>query len=147
MKAQEVILRVYAGKLKWWEAAEILGITDRTMRRWKDRYEEFGYDGLFHRQRGKPSPQRVPVETVEKVLQLYQEEYFDFNVRHFHEKLIEEHGIKLSYPWVKEALQRAGLVAKGCKRGKHRRRRPRRPLPGMLRHIDGSRHTWFQDER
>jgi transposase len=147
MKAQEVILRAYAGKLKWWEAAEILGITDRTMRRWKDRYEEFGYDGLFHRQRGKPSPKRVPVKTVEKVLQLYQEEYFDFNVRHFHEKLVEVHGIKLSYTWVKAALQGAGLVEKGRKRGKHRRRRPRRPLAGMLLHIDGSRHAWFQDER
>jgi transposase len=147
MKVQEVILRVMAGKLKWWEAAEIIGVTDRTMRRWRERYEEFGYDGLFHRQRGKPSPKRIPVETMEQVLKLYQEQYFDFNVRHFHEKLSEQHGIQLSYTLVKNALQGAGLVSKQKRRGVHRRRRPRRPLPGMLLHMDGSTHAWFQDER
>ena len=84
---------------------------------------------------------------VEKVLQLYGEKYFDLNVRHFHEKLRAEHQVKLSYSWVKGLLQGAGLVAKGRKRGAHRKRRPRRPLPGMLLHIDGSRHRWFQDER
>lgn len=147
MKVQEVILRAMAGKLKWWEAAEIIGVSDRTMRRWRERYQEHGYDGLFHRQRGKPSPKRIPVETLEKVLRLYQEEYFDFNVRHFHEKLRAEHDIKLSYTWVKEALQGAGLVKKRKRRGTHRRRRPRRALPGMLLHIDGSTHQWFQDDR
>jgi hypothetical protein len=81
------------------------------------------------------------------VLELYQEKYFDLNVRHFHEKLQEEHGIRLSYSWVKQALQGAGLVARKKKRGTHRRRRPRRPLPGMLLHIDGSKHRWFQDDR
>lgn len=147
MKVQEVILKALAGKLKWWEAAEIIGVSDRTMRRWRQRYEEHGYDGLFHRQKGKPSPQRIPVATLEQVLQLYQEEYFDFNVRHFHEKLSEEHGIELSYTWVKLALQGAGLVKQRKRRGTHRRRRPRRALPGMLLHIDGSSHQWFQDDR
>jgi len=89
----------------------------------------------------------VPVKVVEEVLRLYQEKYFDFNVRHFHEKLREEHGIGLSYSWVKLALQGAGLVRKGRKRGVHRKRRPRRPLPGMLLHIDASQHGWFGDER
>src|SRR5208282_4018176 len=84
---------------------------------------------------------------VEQVLGLYRERYFDLNGRHFHEKLAEEHGIGLSYTWVKQALQGAGLVARGRKRGAHRKRRPRRPLPGMLLPIDGSRHQWFQDER
>src|SRR5215813_12592515 len=147
MKVQEVILRAMAKKITWWQAAEILGITDRHMRRWRERYEEFGYDGLFDRRRGQPSPKRVPLQTVEQVLGLYREKYFDFNVRHFHEKLVAEHGIGLSYTWVKQALQGAGLVARGRKRGVHRKRRPRRPLPGMLLHIDGSRHRWFQDER
>jgi transposase len=147
MKIQEVILRAMAGKLNWWEAAEIIGISDRTMRRWRERYEKDGYDGLFHRQRGKPSPKRIPVEMIEKVLTLYRERYGDFNVLHFHEKLAEEHGVKLSYTLVKTALQGAGLVRKGRKRGVHRKRRPRRPLPGMLLHIDGSKHCWFQDER
>ena len=125
----------------------IIGISDRQMRRWRSRYEQYGYDGLFDRRRGKPSPRRVPLGTVEKVLGLYQEKYFDFNVRHFHEKLREEHGLRLSYTWVKLALQGAGLVNRRRKRGLHRQRRPRRPLPGMLLHLDGSQHRWFVDDR
>jgi len=147
MKVQEVILRAMAKKITWWQAAEIIGISDRQMRRWRERYEEFGYDGLFDRRQGKPSPKRVPVARVEQVLGLYRDRYFDLNVRHFQEKLQHEHQIELSYTWVKLALQGAGLVRRGRKRGVHRQRRPRRPLPGMLLHIDGSRHRWFQDER
>src|SRR5438477_3143269 len=147
MKVEEVILRAMARKITWWQAAEIIGISDRHIRRWRERYEEFGYDGLFDRRRGKPSPKRVPLALVEQVLGLYRDRYHDLNVRHFHEKLSDEHQIELSYSWVKQALQGAGLVARGCKRGVHRKRRPRRPLPGMLLHIDGSRHRWFQDER
>ena len=147
MKVQEVILRAMARKITWWQAAEIIGISDRQMRRWYERYREFGYDGLYDRRLGRPSPRRVPVETVERVLGLYREKYFDLNVRHFREKLVEQYQIPLSYSWVKKALQGAGLVRKGRQRGTHRRRRPRRPLPGMLLHLDGSRHRWFQDER
>src|SRR5947199_7205183 len=146
MKVQEVILRAMAKKITWWQAAEIIGISDRQMRRWRERYEAFGYDGLFDRRQGKPSPKRVPVARVEQVLGLYRDRYFDLNVRHFQEKLQHEHQIELSYSWVKLALQGAGLVRRGRKRGVHRQRRPRRPLPGMLLHIDGSRHRWFQDE-
>jgi transposase len=147
MKVQEVILRGMAGKLTWVQAAEILGISPRQMRRWLRRYEEWGYDGLYDRRLGKPSPRRVPVETVKQVLRLYQDQYHDFNVRHFHEKLREVHQIDLSYTWVKTALQEAGLVSKRRKRGPHRKRRERRPLPGMMLHIDGSKHRWFGDER
>jgi transposase len=147
MKVQEVILRAMAKKITWWQAAEIIGISDRHMRRWRERYQEFGYDGLFDRRCGKPSHRRVPLATVEKLLALYRERYFDLNVKHFHEKLQQEHQIELSYTWVKLALQGAGLVARGRQRGVHRKRRPRRPLPGMLLHIDGSHHRWFQDER
>jgi len=147
MKVQEVIMRAMAKKITWVQAGEILGLCERQMRRWKQRYEEFGYDGLFDRRTGKPSPKRVPVATVEEILQLYQEKYADFNVRHFHEKLREQHHIRLSYTWVKRALQMAGLVNKSRKRGVHRRRRARRPLPGMLLHLDGSSHAWFQDDR
>src|SRR6266849_701398 len=147
MKVQEVILWAMAKKITWWQAAEIIGISDRHMRRWRERYEELGYDGLFDRMWGRPSPKRVPLGVVEQVLGLYRERYHDLNVRHFHEKLVADHEIKLSYSWVKQALQGAGLVARGRKRGVHRQRRPRRPLPGMLLHIDGSRHRWFQDER
>lgn len=147
MKVQEVILRAMAKKITWWQAAEIIGISDRSMRRWRWRYEQHGYDGLLDRRRGRPSPKRVPLQTVEEVLGLYQERYHDFNVRHFHEKLREEHGIRLSYTWVKLALQGAGLVKKARKRGAHRKRRAPRPLPGMLLHLDGSHHQWFQDDR
>jgi transposase len=147
MKIQEVILKAMAGSLKWWEAAEIIGVSDRTMRRWRERYQEDGYDGLYDRRKRRPSPKRVPLKIAEKVLQLYREKYFDFNVRHFHEKLTEEHGMRISYTWVKMALQGAGLVSQQRRRGTHRRRRPRRPLPGMLLHIDASKHAWFGDGR
>lgn len=147
MKVQEVIMRAMAKKITWTQAGEILGLCDRQMRRWKERYIEFGYDGLFDHRLGKPSPKRVPMATVEEILRLYQEQYVDFNVQHFHEKLREQHHIRLSYTWVKRALQMAGLVKKNRVRGVHRRRRARRPLPGMLLHLDGSSHAWFQDHR
>ena len=147
MKIQDVMLQAMAKKITWWQAAEILGFSDRHMRRIRERYEEEGYNGLFDRRRGKPSSRRVAMATVEKVFALYREKYFDLNVQHFYEKLQAEHGIELSYTWVKQALQGAGLVGRGRKRGVHRKRRERRPLPGMLLHIDGSRHQWFQDER
>ncbi len=147
MKVQEVIMKTMAGKLKWFEAAEILGVTARTMRRWRERMEEHGYDGLYDYRKRRPSPKRMPVETLEKVLQLYQEKYFDFNIRHFHEKLGEVEGVEISYTWVRLALQAAGLVKKQKRRSQHRKRRPRRSLPGMLLHIDASTHGWFSDER
>ena len=147
MKIQEVLLRAMARKITWFQAAEILGFSDRHLRRIRERYQEFGYESMFDRRRGEPSPKRVPFATVERVLALYRDQYFDLNVRHFHEKLREQHQIHLSYTWVKSVLQGAGLVARQRQRGVHRKRRPRRPLPGMLLHIDGSRHQWFQDER
>src|SRR5947209_8108935 len=94
MKVQEVILRAMAKKITWWQAAEIIGISDRHMRRWRERYEEFGYDGLFDRRRGKPAPKRVPLALGEQVLGLYRDRYHDLNVRHFHEKLSDEHEIE-----------------------------------------------------
>ncbi len=146
MKLQDVILKAMAKKISWLEAAEIVGVCDRTMRRMRDGYEKFGYTGLMDRRRGKPSVQRVPMQTAEEVLRLYREVYFDLNMRHFHEKLRDQHQIELSYSWVQQALQGAGLVAKRRKRGPHRRRRPRRPLAGMLLHIDGSKHRWLNDD-
>jgi len=147
MKLQDVILKALGKRLTWIEAAEIAGMSVRHMQRIRQRYQEYGYDGLFDQRRGKRSYHRIPMQTVERVLALYQGKYFDFNVRHFHEKLREVEGIQLSYSWVKQALQGAGLVVRRRKRGPHRRRRPRRPLPGMLLHIDGSKHRWFQDDR
>ena len=107
MKIQEVILRAMAKRLTWCQAAEIIGISDRQMRRWYRRYQEFGYDGLFDRRRGRPSPKRVAVETVERMLGLYRDRYFDLNVQHFCEKLREEHSISLSYTWVQDGPARS----------------------------------------
>jgi transposase len=147
MKLQDVILKAMAKKLTWIEAAEIAGMSVRNMQRKRQAYIEGGYNGLFDQRRGKRSIHRVAMATAERVLALYRDKYPDFNVRHFHEKLKEVEGILLSYSWVKQALQGAGLVVRRRKRGPHRRRRPRRPLPGMLLHIDGSKHRWFQDDR
>lgn len=147
MKLQDVLLKAMAKKIRWWDAAEIIGVTDRTMRRWRERLETHGYSGLVDRRKGRPSDRRVPVAQVEEVLRLYQETYYDLNMLHFQEKLKEEHGIELSYTFVQKALQGAGLVPRGRKRRKHRQRRERRPMTGMLLHIDGSKHQWFGDER
>src|SRR3954468_17699259 len=147
MKVQDVLLKAMAKRITWWEAAEIIGVTDRTMRRWRERLEEHGYSGLADRRKGKVSFRRVALKTCEEVLRLYREKYFDFSIRHFHEKLQSEHNLELSYTWVQQALQGAGLVKRRSRRGPHRRRRERRPLPGMLLHIDGSKHRWLKDDR
>src|SRR5260370_2691609 len=147
MKLQDVILKAMAKKISWLAAAEIAGVSDRTMRRLRQRYQEFGYTGLFDQRRGRRSIHRIPMQTAELVLGLYRERYFDLSVRHFHEKLAEEHALEISYSWVKQALQGAGLVARGRKRGKHRRRRERRPLPGLPPHLHVGRHPWVHDGR
>jgi transposase len=147
MKLQDVILKAMAKKITWIQAAEIAGMSVRNMQRKRQAYQEHGYTGLFDQRRGRRSIHRVPMETAEKVLALYRGKYPDFNVRHFHEKLTESENIHLSYSWVKQALQGAGMVVRRRKSGPHRRRRPRRPMPGMLLHIDGSKHRWFQDDR
>jgi transposase len=143
MKRQEVILRAMSGKIHWIQAAEILGVTDRQMRRIKLQYQVHGSDGLLDKRRINPSSRRVPYAVTEKVLSLYRERYFDFNVTHFHEKLGKEHGINLSYNWVRLALEEAGLIKRRKKRDPHRKRRPRKPLVGMMLHMDGSPHDWF----
>jgi transposase len=145
MKVQQVILKAVGREITWIEAAEIIGISDRSMRRWKRRYETDGYDGLIDRRRKLPGHRIVPLKTVEKVLTLYREQYFDFNVKHFHEQLTAKHNMPLSYTWVKSCLQTAGLIAVRKKRGTHRKKRSRRPLPGILLHMDGSPHQWFTE--
>jgi transposase len=103
-------LKAMAKKITWCAAAELIGVTDRTMRRWRERLEQHGYGGLADRRKGKPSAQRIPLATIEEVLGPYKERYYDLNIRHFHEKLRDEHAIQLSYTWVKKALQGAGLA-------------------------------------
>jgi len=143
MKVEEVILRVVSKQITFWEAAKILRYTPRHLRRLIQRYQHYGFDGLLDRRRGQPSPKRMPYVVAEKVLNLYRETYFDFSVRHFHEKLREEHGIAYSYTAIKRLLQGAGLVEKTRKRGPHRKRRERRAMAGMLLHIDASQHRWL----
>ena len=143
MKIQEVILRTLSGQYQWHEAAEILGVSERTIYRWKWRYEHHGYTGLYDHRHHRPSPKRVPVAVVQQVLGLYRERYHGWNVAHFTEHVRTHHGIRLSYSWIKAALQGAGLVAQRRHRGGHRMRRPRRPLPGMLLFQDASTHAWW----
>jgi transposase len=126
MKIKEVITRAMSGQITWLQAAEIIGITDRSMRRWRKRLSTGGYEYLLDRRTRRPSGKRIEMAVVEKVLRLYREKYFDLNVKHFVEKLHREEGISLSYTWVKTALQNAGLVQRYTKRGPHRRKRPRR---------------------
>ena len=142
MKIQEVILKAASGQILWIEAADIIGVSYRTMKRWKARYEQHGYDGIFDRRMKRPSPKRIPFEEVQTISRLYREIYMNFNVAHFHDKL-PDHGIKRSYTFVKTLLQTAGLIKIAPKRGKHRRRRPRKPLVGMMLHLDGSPHEWI----
>jgi len=144
MKIQEVILRAASKQILWIEAADIIGVSYRTMKRWKARYQQYGYDGIFDRRMRKPSPKKVPLSEVETILSLYADQCMGFNVAHFHEKL-PAHGIKRGYTFVKTLLQTAGLVKKAQKRGKHRRKRPRKPLVGMMLHLDGSPHQWIPD--
>ncbi|MGH7360972.1 MAG: helix-turn-helix domain-containing protein, partial [Candidatus Methylomirabilales bacterium] len=143
MKIQEVILRAMSGALTWLQAADILGIHPRSLRRWRWRYETHGYDGLLDRRRGRPSPRRAPFAAVQRLLRLYRERYLGFNVRHFHQLARRDHGVALSYSFVKLALQEAGLVRKRRARGRHRRRREPRPCFGELLHLDGSPHAWL----
>jgi len=143
MKVQEVILRAMSGEITWLRAADIIGVDPRTMRRWRARYERDGYDGLLDRRRGRPSPRRAPACEVERILRLYRERYGDFNARHFHEIAAREHGVELSYTFVKEALQGAGLIKKRKKRGRHFKKRERRACFGEMLHIDGSPHRWL----
>jgi len=141
MRFEDVYGRFHRGRLGCEEAAELLGVSLSTFGRWRNRYEAAGAIGLVDLRLGKASARRAPVDEVAKVLSLFETRYFDFNVKHFHEKL-PAHGVERSYSWTKNVLQEAGKVARAPRRGAHRRKRVRRPLPGMMRHQDGSRHTW-----
>ena len=121
-------------------------MSERTFRRWTRRYEEEGEAGLLDRRLGKASGKRVPVDRAEEVEALYRERYQGFTVKHFHEHLVKDHGFGWGYTWTKLHLQWAGLAAKAPRKGAHRRKRQRRPLPGMMLHQDGSRHAWLEGE-
>jgi len=125
------------------EAGELLGMSGRNFRRLCVRYEEDGIEGLRDRRIGKVSSRQAPARELERMQQLYRERYSDFTVKHFHEQLVHRHGYKLCYTVTRLSLQAAGLVAKAKRRGAHRKKRVRRPLPGMLLFQDGSTHRWI----
>ena len=142
MKFEEIYERAAKRQLSQSEAAEILGMSERTFRCWRGRFEANGAEGLYDRRLGKVSGRRVPVDTVMEVLDLFDTRYFDFTSKHFFDKLVSEHGFTRSYNWVRLTLQARGRVRKAPRRGAHRRKRPRRPLSGMMLHQDGSSHQW-----
>jgi transposase len=146
MKFEEVYGRSYRGELSQQEAAEVLGISERTFRRWRDRYEVAGADGLYDRRLGRASARRAGVDEVMAVLELFDTRYWDFTAKHFWEKLVADHGFQRSYNWVRLTLQARGRVRPAPRRGAHRRKRPRRPMVGMMLHQDGSSHEWVAGE-
>lgn len=143
MKFKDVIVRAMGGELTWWQAADILGVSVRTMRRWRFKYQRFGVEGLQDRRRVDRSPHAVRAEVVKRWIQLYRERYRGYNVRHFYARLRREEGCSWSYTVVRRALQAAGLVKKKRPRGRHFIRREPRACFGELLHIDGSRHRWL----
>jgi transposase len=143
IKFRSVLDRYESSDLTQTEAADLLGITERTFRRWCHRYEEGGEAGLLDRRLGHASGKRVPVDRSEEVEALYRTRYSGFTAKHFHEHLVRDHGFNWGYTWTKAFLQSKGLLERAKRRGVHRRKRPRRPLPGMMLHQDGSRHEWL----
>ena len=137
-----------AKKLSCVEAAELLGMSERHFRRLRDAYEERGAEGIVDRRRGRASGRRAPVDEVAWVVEEFRTRYFDFTAKHFHEAIrgrpmADGQPFGRSYTWTKSVLQQRGLVTKAPKRSAHRKRRARRPLPGMLVFQDGSRHAWL----
>ena len=143
MTRKEVIVRAIGGRLTWIAAADILGITPRHMRRLKVIYERDGYGGLVDQRGRRPRRRRLPVKTIETLCRLRRERYADFSIQHFWEQATEKHGLQLSYTWTRLVLQAAGLAPKLKARGQYRRKRERRPLVGMLIHLDASTHAWL----
>jgi len=143
MRFEELLERFEGGRLSHAEAAAALGVSERTLRRWRQRYEDDGADGLVDRRVGRPSPRRAPTDELERMHALYQQHDQGFTIKHFHEKLAKRHGYKLGYTTTRLHLQKAGTVQPAPRRGAHRRKRPRRPMRGMLVHQDGSPHRWL----
>lgn len=143
MRFEALLDRHERGELSQIEAAEMLGVSERTFRRWRDRLRDEGPEGLADRRIGKPSSRRAAEDEILRMLGLWREHYADFTVKHFHEQLVKRHEYKLGYTVTKLHLHRAGVVKPAPRRSAHRKKRPRRRLPGMLLHQDGSRHAWL----
>ena len=143
IKFSSILSRYEAAEFSQAEAAELLGIGERTFRRWRQRFEDEGEAGLLDRRLGKASGKRVPSDRSDEVEALYRTRYAGFTAKHFHEHLVKEHNFSWGYTWTKTFLYSKGLLEKAKRRGAHRRKRERRPLPGMMLHQDGSMHVWL----
>src|ERR1700689_388751 len=139
----DVLGRYEAAEFNQLEAAELLGVGERTFRRWRQRFEDAGEAGLLDRRLGKASGKRVPADREAPGEALYLGRYAGFTAKHFHEHLARDHHFVWGYTWTKTFLHSKGLLERAKRRGAHRRKRPRRPLPGMMLHQDGSRHVWI----
>jgi transposase len=142
IKFRSVLDRYEASEFNQIETAALLGVSERTFRRWCHRYEEEGDAGLLDRRLGGVSAKRVPASRAAEVEALYRTRCNGFTARHFHERLAGDHQFTWGSTWTKAFLQSKGLLVGAKTRGAHRRKRPRRPLPGMMLHQDGSRHVW-----
>ena len=143
LRFRDILGRYESNEFNQMEAAELLGVSERTFRRWWQRFEDGGETGLLDRRLGKSSGKRVPLDREQEVETLYRTRYSGFTARHFHEHLVRHHRFNWGYTWTKTFLQSKGLLERAPRRGAHRRKRPRRPLPGMMLHQDGSRHEWL----
>jgi transposase len=143
MTRREVITKVLARQLSWIQAAQVLDITPRQLRRIRQRYERWGISAVMDQRGGRPRRKRIKSGTVELLIRLKRDVYADFSVRHFYEQVTEKHQVRVSYNWLRLMLQEAGVVEKEPARGKYRRRRERRPMVGMLVHLDASTHEWI----
>ena len=143
MTRHGIVLKATAGKLTWTQAAEVLGITPRHMRRLRAEYREYGIDAFYDNRGGKTRAKRIREETVALICRLKEDVYPDFSVLHFFEKLTEVHGVQISYSWTNYVLQEAGIVMRSRGRGKYHRQRERRSMRGMMLHIDASTHEWI----
>lgn len=142
-KFRDVLSRWERRELSMMEAGELLGMSERQFRRYRDRFEEDGEAGLVDRRLGKPSPGRIAAAELDRMLGLYRTVYRGWNVQHFHEHGVRDHKFSWGYTWTKTRLQAAGLVERARRRGAHRRKRERKPCEGMMLHQDGSRHAWL----
>jgi transposase len=143
MTRREVITKAIAKRLSWIQAAEIIGIKPRQMRRIRWRVERYGLDAVMDQRGGRPRRKRIKAGTIELLCRLKRDIYPDFSLRHFYEHVTEKHGVKVSYNWLRLMLQEAGVVEKEPARGKYRRQRERRPMVGMMVHLDASTHQWI----
>lgn len=143
LKLRDVLTRWDASELSQVDAAELLGMSERTFRRWARRFEQDGEDGLLDRRLGRRSGRAVPDADRAEVERLYRERYLGFTAKHFHEHLVADHRFAWGYTWTKSYLQQRGLLSRAPRRGAHRRKRPRRPMIGMMLHQDASRYAWL----